>query len=82
MEKQLFKYSHLDFGTRIFFKGDKRSPMSYGTIKGELSNGEYVIEMDINESTFIVHPERFEDFGGLFQVEAEREAKVSWLCLN
>lgn len=76
-----YKYSLLDFGTKIFFMGDKIKPMGFGKIGGELSTGLYVIHMDCGD-THLVHPEKFEGFRPLFQVEDERKNKASYYCQN
>lgn len=75
-----YKYGNLPTGTRIFFKGDEKDYACYGTVLIELSD-EFLITMD-NGKLFRVHPLHFEAFGGLFQVEEERMAKVSYLQLN
>lgn len=76
----LYKYANLEYGTRIFFKGDEKDPSCLGTIVCETMNG-YVISMD-NNKKYIVHPVVFEDFWGTFQVEEEREAKLTYLSKN
>lgn len=74
------KYANIENGTKIFFKGDEKDASCSGTICGEISDA-YVINMD-NGKVYFVNPIVFEEFGGLFQIEEEREAKLSWLPKN
>ena len=79
-DKPFHKYSNLESETRIFYKGDAKTKSCLGAIICELPNG-YLVRMD-NGHTYIVHPLVFEEFGGAFQVEEERQNKVSWLSVD